>query len=180
MERYKYQCWEGGPHIILPNSVANRWNGHVMTKIPLDPSTDYGRACRIERAYGFIEVGDGKGLVMRDPPLVAWDPSSSSDHSQTFFILNEWTNEALDDLLDRAKQEVEFKASPEIWEIPTGGLRMIYAGDDFQGSVAGRIDIPASAGKYSLVAGEYKEKEGNVIVLKLLKAKSPYERSDGA
>ena len=173
MERYKYQCFEGGPHIILPNSVANKWNGHVMTEIPLDPSTDYGRACRIEGPYGFIEVGDGKGLVIQDPPLVAWDPSSSSDHSQTFFILIGWTKEALDDLLDRAKEEVEYKASPETWGVPTGGLRMIYAGDDFQGSVAGRIDIPASAGNYSLVTGEYKEKDDHVIILKLLKAKLP-------
>ena len=72
MRRYLYQCFEGGPHIVLPNSVASNWAGHAIAEDVLDPSTDYGRACQIQSQYGFLSVGGVDALVFSNPPLAAW------------------------------------------------------------------------------------------------------------
>jgi hypothetical protein len=168
MDRYEYQCWDGGPHVVLPTAVAQSWRGHESTSDDLlDPASDYGRACQIEQPYGFIDVGSARALVLPDPPLVAWDPRSAAE--PLFFVLLGWDTDDTDGLLDRAKTKTELRDMEVTWVIPEDGVRVIYAGDDPDGTVGGRIDIPMAAGSYALFKGEYRvANDGHVVVLKFV------------
>lgn len=166
MDRYQYQCWEGGPHILIPNAVASAWAGQKSGVGALDPNTDYGRACQVQGPFGFIEVAGHKALVFADPPLAAWDPTSTTS-SQHFFFLSGWDTLDTDGLLDRVKAQAQMKLTDILWSVPSDGVRMIYAGDDPAGSTVGRIDIPTLAGEYRLSTGEYNVAgDGHVIVLR--------------
>ena len=179
-DRYQYQCWEGGPHIVLPNSVASAWAGDKIGANPLDPDSDYGRACAIEDRFGFIEVDGKQALVFDSPPLVAWDPESTNSQHY-FFVLWAWASVDTDDLLDRAKTDTEMSPTETIWEVPEGGARMIFAGDDPSGTIVGRINIPNLAGRYQLHTGEYDVKDdGKVIVLRfdLIQPESNHENGE--
>jgi hypothetical protein len=117
MEKYKYQCWEGGPHIILPESLKKAWKGHAMAFDPLDPSTDYGRACAVTGDFGLIPVGSGHALVLaQSPPMVAWSPLSSTDTIDVF-ILKSWFGMDLDSLVDATMETAELKDTGETWQI---------------------------------------------------------------
>ncbi len=156
MDRYIYQCWEGGPHIVLPDSLRGDWHGERMGNDPLDPSCDYGRACKVERHFGLIDVGRGKALVFTDPPMVAWDPQSTGD-VQDFFVLLAWEQKSLDDLLDRTKARATLKETGQRWLIEGRGAGLLYAGDDAGGSVVGRVDIPLAPGAYRILTAEFDE-----------------------
>ena len=136
----------------------------------LAPETDYGRACQIQSPFGFISVGGVDALVFSDPPLAAWDLSSTPEEHY-FFVLLGWNSVDTDALIDRAKAHAILTATDQCWDVPEGGARMIFAGDDSDGSIVGRIDIPSLAGKYNLSTGVYNlVPDGRVLVLCFRKA----------
>ena len=177
MDRYLYQCFDGGPHIVLANTVATNWAGHEMAEDVLDPSTDYGRACQIRSQFGFISVGGVDALVFSNPPLAAWDPSSTADEHY-FFVLLGWNSGDTDALIDRAKANAILTSTEQYWNVPEGGARMIFAGDDPDGSIVGRINIPSLAGRYNLSTGVYNvAADGHVLVLRFRTDEFPLTKS---
>ena len=101
MEKYKYDCWDGGPFIVLPESAIGSWHGVVGDRDPLDPQTDYGRACAIKGKFELIPVGNEQALVLGpDPPMVAYSPRSTANEID-LFILEAWNKVDLDTLIDK-------------------------------------------------------------------------------
>ena len=167
MDRSRYQCWEGGPHIVLPDSLRGDWHGDRMGSDPLDPSRDYGRACQVGRPFGLINVGRGNALVFADPPMVAWDLRGTDD-SQDFFVLLAWEDESLDDLLDKAKARGSLEETSQRWIIEGRGAGLLYAGDNSAGTVVGRVEIPVAPGTYRILKSEFDEKgAGHVVRVRL-------------
>lgn len=65
----------GGPLLLLDAASAPHWRGATNLDEPLDPSTDYGRACAaIEDAgadlLGVVTIADTVGLVLGDDPTL--------------------------------------------------------------------------------------------------------------
>lgn len=170
MEKYLYQCWEGGPHIILPFVLRSCWKGYEGQENPLDTSHDYGRACAIEESFAFIQVGDGQGLVLgQSPPMVAVLPKSSSKATVIdLFILRSWSSMDLDFLLDETLKKAELKNTGKSWDIQDNQLGMYYAGDNPLEPIAGEIRIPCQNGAYELWTFNYKSEIGEVLMIRLL------------
>jgi hypothetical protein len=78
------------PLLLVEKEVLHAWEG---TDIPSDgrtvearfrwnpdgPATDYDRACDVDDYLGLIDVGNGKGLVLGDEPLMTtWLPLEDS------------------------------------------------------------------------------------------------------
>ncbi len=102
-EKYEYLACDGGPHIILPMAVSAKWKGHkiIMTN-PLDPSTDYGRACAVTGDWGVISVAGSNALVLSDPPMSAFKPDYN-ESPVDIYVLYAWSSIDLDELLDRCR-----------------------------------------------------------------------------
>jgi hypothetical protein len=165
MDRYQYQCSGGGPHIVIPQSQVEFWKGHEFGDDPLDPATDYGRACAISQDFDLIPVGSGRALVVANPPFVAWSPRSSTD-SINLFVLQEWTDTDLDSLLDTATKDSLLKSTGKTWRIDDDLLRLHYAADDPEQPLYGRIDIPCRPDEYEILSAPYESDLGEVIVLR--------------
>jgi hypothetical protein len=168
MERYKYQCWEGGPHLLLPDYLRGAWRGHDTGLRPLDPATDYGRACAVAGEFGLIPVGVGHALVLgQDPPMVAWSPHSPP-RVEDIFVLKSWEHTDLDALLDAALGKAAFQETGLIWDVRESGGSIYYAGDDPIHPIAGRIAVPLLAGTYKILRSEYTDVTmGSLVVIRL-------------
>ncbi len=180
MEKYKYQCWEGGPHIVLPQSLKAKWKGHKMGFNPLNPSSDYGRACAVSGDFGLISVGEGRALVLaQSPPMVAWSPLSSAD-AIDLFILKSWSDEDLDSLIDATAEKADLKRTGETWQIRDEQLGVYYAGDNPQQPIAGEIAIPCQHGSYALCAYTHTEPGvGEVVMIRLILEKEAAQADGG-
>jgi hypothetical protein len=171
MEKYEYQCWEGGPRIVLPQSLEASWKGHEMAFNPLDPSTDYGRACAISGDFGLISVGEGHALVLAgSPPMVAWSPFSTADEID-IVILKEWSDEDLDALVDATVENADLQATNQTWAIKDDTLGLYYAGDAPQEPMAaGKIAIPCSRGSYALWTYTFSDPGlGEVFMIRMIR-----------
>jgi hypothetical protein len=169
MERYKYQCWEGGPHLLLPDYLRGAWHGHHIGLRPLDPATDYGRACGVAGEFGLITVGAGHALVLgQSPPMVAWSPHSPLG-VEDIFVLKSWEHTDLDALLDAALAKAAFQETGLVWDVRQSGGSIYYAGDDpIHPLLAGRIAVPLQAGTYKILRSDYIDATmGSVIVIRL-------------
>lgn len=169
MEKYLYQCWDGGPHIVLPSSLRSHWKGYEGQEDPLDPSHDYGRACAVIDSFALIEVDDGQALVLADDPgMVAWAPQSSTT-TIDLFILQSWTSVDLDSLIDEVLKNAKLENTGKLWNIQDTSLVVYYAGDNPLEPIAGEIQIPCRRGTYELWTFHYKDdKQGDVIMIRLL------------
>jgi immunity protein 21 of polymorphic toxin system len=177
MQKYKYQSWEGGPHIVLPESFKTSWQGHQLAINPLDPSTDYGRACAVSGDFGLIPVGKGRALVLaQSPPMVAWSPLSSAD-AIDLFVLKSWSDLGLDSLIDATVKKADLRPTGDTWQIQDDQLGLYYAGDDPQQPVAGEIVIPCRHGSYDLWTGTHTEPGGGEVVMTRLIRKKDAERA---
>jgi hypothetical protein len=163
---YKYQCWEGGPHILLPDYLRRDWRG--VGAIPLDAASDYGRACAVPGDFGLIQVGAGQALVLaQSPPMVAWSANSPAG-VQDVFVLKSWQQFDLDGLLDEALSRAVFRDTGSRWVIPKPGAALYYAGDDPAKPLVGRIDIPLQAGTHKILSSIYADTtRGEVVVIRL-------------
>jgi len=97
-QTYRYACNEGGPFVLLPQSVADRWEGADVGGDPLALTTDLGRACAIDDICGVISFEGSEILVIRHPPLLAWDELDCC----CLFVLWAWHDEHTDGLIERA------------------------------------------------------------------------------
>src|SRR3954470_20357711 len=63
---HKWVESDGGPLIVVPESVSQNWSG--TTSLGSDTPTDYDRACVVEGYAGLIDVGECSALVLGDDP----------------------------------------------------------------------------------------------------------------
>jgi hypothetical protein len=159
MEKYEYLACDGGPHILMPNMVSAKWKGYkIRLANPLDPSTDYGRACAVTGKCGVISVGGSNALVLANPPMSACKPDRKGGPIE-FYVLEAWSSTNLDDLLDRATAQTPPESftntGAKLTFDESGGL-LLYAGDKPGDTVYSESLIPTRAATYSVFTAHYK------------------------
>jgi len=138
---------------------------------PLDPKTDYGRACSIDGSWGLINVGKGSALVLADPPMVSWAFSEDGEYVDVF-VLQMWNIMDLDSLIDKALVETSvdaFKKTDAFLEVGQDGVLIVYAGDKIGDPLYGESTISIDSGKYIIYTAYYKDKDGEVAIYRLHK-----------
>jgi hypothetical protein len=170
MSKYEYTCSDGGPFIVIPKSLGSKWKGHKISLLnPLNPKTDYGRACAIEGKSAMIKVSNGNALVLQEPPMVSWrrvDDGKSID----IYCLQMWHEESLDSLLDRVAAKISsaaFADAGSSMEVDASGLLVMYAGDKAGDPIYGQIEITTEQGTYDLSTAQYKTADDEVDVYRL-------------
>lgn len=159
MEKYEYLACDGGPHVLLPMVVSAKWKGHKLRLTnPLDPSTDYGRACAVTGKWGIISVAGSNALVLANPPMSACKPGPK-EGSIEIYVLQAWSSTNTDELLDRAFAQTPpegfASTGAKITFDGSGGL-LLYAGDKPGDTVYGESVIPTKAATYSIFTAHYK------------------------
>ncbi|MCK5272536.1 MAG: hypothetical protein KAJ52_08155 [Sedimentisphaerales bacterium] len=172
MEKYKYLCSDGGPFIVIQNSLSSKWRGHKINMAnPLDPKTDYGRACSIKDKWGMITVGMGTALVLADPPMISLG-RSEGDKCIDIYVLQMWSNQNLDSLIDQALSGTsvdEFIDTGKLLEVDDSGLLILYAGDKVGDTIYGELNIAVNYGIYSLYKAHYRDKNVELDIYRLRK-----------
>lgn len=159
MEKYEYLACDGGPHLVIPTRLLPAWHGsRINLTNPLDPATDYGRACAIKGKFALITVGSGKALVLADPPMSTW--TRISDGGQlAIVVLNGWGDMNLDGLVDRALADLpadKMTDTGERWSIEGSELTHLYAGDEAAKSVYGVYSMPVESSTYRILEGRHR------------------------
>ncbi|MGS2644212.1 Imm21 family immunity protein [Streptosporangium sp. LJ11] len=152
----------GGPHIVVPESACQYWNG-VPKDYP-DDEGDYGRACEVDGYIGLIDVGPAKALVLGDHPagttflpehnlFVRWIAADSAAE-----IL-----QAAIDVVGSAQWEEEL-----VWDIrePVVLFDSVH-GHDYIGSEEHlRVDLPP--GRYTVRAAYAQTEAAYMVIVQLV------------
>ncbi len=161
----EWSCWQGGPHILLPEQVLHSWDGHrppsdgrvIDTKICFDGSVpaDYWRACDVKELIGAISVGDQTGLVIGDEVPMS-TLTHHPDGSLVIFVPMTWFSEnsfAIADLPEIVRATAERFVDTGIRFIHRGGAvalqPAVFPGDDNEEHFS-RIMRPLAAGQYAV------------------------------
>ncbi len=170
MEKYEYICSDGGPFLVIPKSLSSNWKGHLINILnPLDPKTDYGRACSVKGKWGLISVGKGSALVLADPPMVSWSYSEGGKCID-IYVLQLWNNLDLDSLIDQVQLKTSstaFTDTETLFEVNDSGLLIMYSGDKAGDPMYGEFHIAVEHGVFGIYEAHYKEKNGEVDIYRL-------------
>lgn len=175
MEKYKYFCSDGGPFVLITSEVKGKWRGVENILNPLDPKTDYGKACSsiisgVKDGFGIISAHASKVLVV-DAPMLAMEPVSKND-TLDIYILKEWKTTDMDSMIEQCKKDLSnkaFRATGETIEMRTNDVTFMWAGDVYGKCVCAFSDFKMQKGKYELLKSEWKDTElGEIVVLRLL------------
>lgn len=167
LDRYEYFACDGGPHLLLPSALASEWKGVENPDDVLDPATDYGRACAAsDERIALLPVGDGHALVLPNPPMTAW--AAGPDGSIELYILESWSTEDLDALIDEARAAAPSPSTGALqWKVADGGAVLMFAGDTVEDAVYETVHVPLQAGLY-MVEGDARVTElGSATVVRL-------------
>lgn len=158
---------DGGPHILLPASVASQWHGMGVNNDPLDQATDYSRACSVEPPLGLLAIGDEQALVLAGSPAIsAWGHGENG--AVNIYIFEAWASEDLDELARTALAEIsQFVDTNLRWSIPDNSIILMFAGDSPGKAVYGEVTIRLLEGNYSILYGHYDGVTGEVSILQL-------------
>lgn len=161
---------DGGPHVLLPASAASSWNGMGENYDPLDPETDYVRACNVEPPVGTISVGDQDALVIAgSPPMTAWG-KTGGEGAINIFIFEEWQVDDLELLASAALTEMQSVQAMDTqirWNLADKGVILMFAGDLPGKAVYGEVHVPLSAGSYTISYSQYDGVQGKMSLLHL-------------
>jgi hypothetical protein len=168
--KHNYFVCDGGPHLLLPRSVRNHWGGMGGNYDPLDPTTDYGRACKVEPPFGLIQVGESHALVLADSPAMsAWGPALP-EGTINLFIFEEWKTTDLDALTDHALAAIPAENMLDTgvrWNLTEEGLSLMFAGDQPGNAAYGEMQIPTVPGIYWVFNARYDSEQGKLWIIRL-------------
>lgn len=156
MEAYTYLETDGGPHLLLPGLLGEKWGGRVSSG-RRKYENDFDRAVEVTKSdrMSVLRVGAGVGVVLRDPSMTAW--GYSPEGWVDVYRVGSWETE-LDGLIDRAVASV---ASDEMRDTGRGlmvsgeGLVLMYAGSQLDGAERNVKRIPLEPGRYRLLEGRF-------------------------
>ena len=172
MTEFKYFCADGGPHIVIPESLLKSWTGASNLVDILDPKTDYGRACAVSQPMGMLTVADGQALVLAgSPPMSAWRPLPDG-RGVDVFVLESWNDQNLDALIKRAiaaTPDEKMTDTGVSWKIDADNLMLMFAGESGAGnsSAYGILPMKITRGTYSIFKMQYDEAKGSVSIFRI-------------
>lgn len=174
--KWVYNC---GPSLLLSGEYLSYWEGSdppsggrtveavFRWNAENGTATDYDRACDINEYLGTIDVGQGRGLVLGDAPMMTtWLPTMSSTPDG---MLIRWRY--ADD--EGSVLAALFRIPDDIWEpekftfsicvTPLHLFGASYAGKAFH--LGEHLIFSLPAGTYALATCEYKPDERTALVL---------------
>ncbi len=172
MEKYEYLCSDGGPFIVIPKSLGTKWKGHKINIFdPLDPKTDYGRACSVGDTWGKIKVGDGEALVFADPPMISWKYFEDKEYLE-IYVLKNWKTTDMDSILDGVISNTNidsFKDTNTTIQIDNSGLVLLFAGDKVGDAMYGESFLSVNSGLYKIFIANFKNENEEVDTYRLMR-----------
>lgn len=169
MQKYKYFCSDGGPFVLMPSELRDKWKGVENMLDPLDPKTDYGKACTITGDFGVIDVRDNQCLVV-DAPLMAVD-LKKPDKSLSIYLLKQWKSQNLDSMIDQSAEEAENRAftnTGKTVELKTDQLTFMWAGDVYGNCVYAFTDLNLPNGLYQISTADWQDpNSGHILTVRL-------------
>ena len=153
-------AWEG---IDVPSNgrkieASFRWN-------PGGPATDYDRACDISDYLGVIDVGNGKGIVLSDEPLMTtWIPSLDGG------LLVRWGfAESEKDVISAALNipHDAYEDSGFSLAVGNSSLVLFAACESGHDQLYPRIEFKIEPGNYRILTSKYESNETGLICHRL-------------
>ena len=159
MRKFDYLACDGGPHLVLPKGVSHNWMGIRSPLDALNPASEYGKACAAvaNQRMALIPVGSGQAILLHGPPMSAW--GRSPEGWVDLYYLENWTDEDLDALIDRAVAATPtagMKDNGNNIKLDEPGLILLFAGDRPGDTAYGERPIPIDAGTYRVLEGQYR------------------------
>jgi hypothetical protein len=175
---------DGGPHLALPNELSASWKGVDPHKAdPVDPTTDYGRACTAteKKRMTLLPVGGGEAIVLQNPPMSAWGRSPEG-----WVDLYYLETVGMDAAITRAVENTptqRMRDTGRLIQLKEPGMTLLFAGDRPGDAVYGEEPIPLPAGAYRILEGEYRKGRELTFIYRLKpvpngKADSPEVREN--
>lgn len=177
-ELYKWIETTGGPHLLLPEELLDRWRGIDGWHDHSHPSdkSDYARACRVQGRLGVIRCHTGKALVLSgEVGPVAW----IADADQCGGILVQWLG--VDDEASIGKvlggQEIaNALASPSVDEVgfptgPSGALRLFDSSESGNNLQSESELLRLLPGTYRVRAAHFESNSLMIVVRKISQIK---------
>lgn len=175
MKKYKYLNAAGGPHLLLPTALAADWKGAPDTKTSsTGPKSDFQRACLATALedIALLKVGTGEVLVFCDPATSAW--GKSSDGNLEIYVLKSFDNPNLDNLIDRARNDIdEMKETSKFFVMTGSDAILMFAGDTLNNATYATQQVPLAQGSYKVLQGKYQAGNEIVIVYRLVPGTPP-------
>ena len=172
MEKYDYLCSDGGPFIMISKSLGTKWKGYKINLLdPLDPKTDYGRACNVGGTWGKIIVGDGESLVFTDPPMISWKYFDDQEYLE-IYVLKSWNTTDMDSILDQVISSTtsdSFEDTNTTIQIDDSGLVLLFAGDEVGDAMYGESYLMIDSGLYNIYSANFKNKNEEIDLYRLMK-----------
>jgi hypothetical protein len=169
MKKLNFFTSDGGPHLLLPNSVREYWGrthpGNVLT-----PGSDYQRACKIEPPFGLIEIGPAKGLILAGNPMITTWEELPDKNGIDVCVFESWGTENLDaikTLVQAAQGATTFSDTKLDWIVPEGGLTLMYSGDRPGRSEYGELNVPLKSGRYQVLKGSFQTELGKLMIARI-------------
>ena len=149
-------AWEGTnvPSNGRKVEACFRWN-------PDGPATDYDRACDIDDYVGVIDVGNGKGIVLGEEPLMTtWRPFSDGG------LLVRWVfAESEEDLISSALNIPidDYEDSGVSLRISSSSLVLFAACESSEDELYSRIGFEMALGDYKILTCKHDSEQLGLI-----------------
>ncbi|MEV0001019.1 Imm21 family immunity protein [Micromonospora sp. NPDC050980] len=155
---------DGGPLVVVPESVLAQWRGVPNDFDPGDLDTwgDYGRACQVDGRAGSLEIGDGQALVLGDEPA-----STTYLSAKRLFV--RWIHGASEEQVIRLiPKAMETAAWEEVGTWTTRGRAQLFdsalAGDELEHGRRLVIDVAPGTYRIRTAYAEPASEAGIVLV----------------
>jgi hypothetical protein len=170
MTNLKFFSCDGGPHLLLPNTERNHWGTDHPVGV-LEPASDYMRACRIEPPFGLIDVGGAQALVLAGNPSISGWEISPNQRGIDVFVFEHWSVADLNVLRSlalAAQGGAHFIDTYLQWNVPEGGVTLMFAGDHPGETAYGEESIPMEGTTHRIMRGSYEDTRGKVMILRIV------------
>jgi hypothetical protein len=174
MQKYQYFCSDGGPFVLMSSELRQSWKGVGVRSLlnPLDPKTDYGKACTVTSDFGVVNVRNSQCLVVNADlaALIALDPNTPDDYL-SIYLLKTLKNTNLDATIDQCIKECEqpsFTKTGSTIEFKTDQLTFMWAGDVYADCLYSFADLDLPKGLYEISTADWHDPNaGHILTLRL-------------
>lgn len=125
------------------------------------PATDYDRACDVDDYVGVIDVGNGKGIVLGDEPLMTTSEPVSDGGLLIRWVYAESENELIA-AVDKLPAEA-YEDSGISFIVDGPSLVLFAASEPGDVQIFSRIEINISPGYYRVSTGKYEDDKTSFI-----------------
>ncbi|QQE10857.1 hypothetical protein JD969_15305 [Planctomycetota bacterium] len=164
MDKYEYQCADGGPHVVLPDSQRTTWKGGSVNLLSGNLTGDYARACALLGYMGLIPLGDTHAFVFAgSPPMLSWSKVNDSN-AFDFYYIETWDDLDTDAQIDQAIAYANDNLTKTdlAWDLQnSNGITMIFAAEKVGQTVYGELRMAIEPNIYDIYECHYQNEKSS-------------------